>query len=711
LLLAGARAGRWDPLQVAQDPDAAGDAWIGGPFPADQRPVARAHLVWHQPVPVPGPTAGLLLDEWIEPLPGADRLRQATDIVPAASSPPESELTGVAFHYDRPDAKAPQTVLIAVPPDTSQGWTADGLVQVLLETLELAKLRAIDPDDIAPMRALLPAMRMSPTDGTGQTLTAAETPRPDNDPAGPFRLEPGYRTDSVEPGLAARIHDPLWQLTRQWQFGEFGGQDAGSPVLVRLRGTSAPIDAWRPAAPASPGDPPIPPPGWTLFDARHGPLDAPVEAEPIMVDMRTRAEGGVQLLRMLDDAGLLAGAGGALASLLLDKTDGDSPVGLLGGQVPDATAVAAAVDAGTLPPGLAPVTGPWRQWWAAAVADRGPDCFDPHRFEHGADFSSAGVVLTAPEYLGDGLDWFSVDLDLEAETAPQRPGYTFADEALPATVRFAGLPADRFWEMEDAQIDLSSADVSALDTGRLLLIAFATVYGNDWFLVPLEVPGSSLTRFDRIVVRDVFDRTHLIRRAGRDDPDWTMFTPHSPDPQHPAAGALLMLPAGTLQPGPVLEQVVLARDELANMAWAVQRSYTDGRGEPVDRREAWLRSAPEPAPSGMLPAYAVQTTVPDYWFPLVPEQIAPAVIQFRLTELIGPGLAARPDGRLIAEGLWVHEEEVPREGATVIRRPVLGRWFDGSWHRWIRREKSTGTGESSSGLAFDTVRPSEPWPS
>lgn len=746
LLLCGARTRRWDRLQVAQAPDADGDAWIGGPFPADRRPAARTHLVWHQPAPLAGPAAGLLLDEWTEPLPGADRLREAVGPAspdpappdpaapgtaapgtglagpgPAGSAPPESELTGVTFHYDRPDAKAPQTILIAVPPDTDRGWTANGLLQVLLETLELAKLRAIDPDDMALMRALLPAIRMSPEDGTGQELTAVETPRPGNDPAGPFRFEPGYRTDSVEPGLAARIHDPLWLLTRQWQFGEFGGQDAGSPALVRLRGTSAPIDAWRPAVPPAPDDPPGPVPRWIRFDARLGPLDAPVEAEPFVADERTRAEGGAHLLRMLDDAGLLAAADGALGPLLLGQTGGDSPangdspaddspVGLLGGRMPDAAAVAAAVDAGTLPAGLAPVTGPWRQWWAAAVADRGPDCFDPHRFEHGAAFSGAGVVLAAPEYLGDGLDWFSVDLDLDSEPAAQRPGYPFADEAIPSPVRFTGLPADRFWEMEDAQIDLAAADVSALDTGRLLLIAFATVYGNDWFLVPLEVPGSSLTLLDQLVVRDVFDRSHLVRRAGRDDTDWTMFTPHSPDPQHPAAGGLVMLPAGAGQPGAVLERVLLARDELANLAWAVQHSYTDGRGEPVDRREAWLRAAPEPAPAGPLPVYGVQTIVPDYWFPLVPVPVTPSVIRFKLAPLTGPGLTARPEGRLVAEGLWVHEEEVPRDGAAVIRRPVLARWFDGSWHRWIRREKSAGTGGSSSGLAFDTVRPSEPWP-
>jgi len=236
------------------------------------------------------------------------------------------------------------------------------------------------------------------------------------------------------------------------------------------------------------------------------------------------------------------------------------------------------------------------------------------------------------------------------------------------------------------------------------------VYGNDWYLVPLEVPGSSLTLLDRLVVRDVFDRTHLLGRAGRDDSAWTMFTLHSPEPDHPAAAGLLMLPTGRGQVGDQLEHVILARDELANLAWAVQHTYTDERGELVDRRDQWLRTAPAPIPAGDLPAYAVQTVVPDYWFPLTPEQVAPSIIQFRLTQLTGPGSLARPEGRLITDGLWVHEEEVPRDAVAVSRRPVLSRWFDGSWHRWTRREKTPGTGPSSSGLAFDTVRPTQPWP-
>ncbi|MBB5926761.1 hypothetical protein [Streptomyces echinatus] len=710
LLLAGTRAGRVERLRAAQTPDAGGEPWIGGAFPAGRRPQATAHLVWHAPADVPPGAAvtGLVLDEWTELLPGSDHLRPAADATPPAETVPETELTGVAFHFDRPDAKAPHSVLIAVPPDLERGWTSDGLVQVLRETMELARLRAVDVADLPLLDDLIPAIRIPQAGATGQALARVETHRGRTDPDGPFRLEPGHRTADVESGLAARVHDPLWLLTRQWQFGEFAAQDAGSPAVVRMTGSSAPIDAWRPAGTTE----------WVPYDPRTGPLDAQVEDEPVRVDERLRAEGGAALLRMCDDAGVLDAAVAALAAHRLPAGTSDaSLVGLLEGRVPDAASVAAALDAGSFhggpDPRLGEVTARWRRWWAEQLAERGPDTFDPHRFEHAAEVSTGGSVLRAEEYLGDGLDWYGLDVhpDPEIQAAPPGPRHVFTDEGLPSTVRYGGLPADRFWEMEDARVDLGSADVSTLDTGRLLLISFATVYGNDWFLVPLEVPTASLTVLDTLLVRDVFGRYHLVGRAGRDDPSWSLFTLHGPDPDQPVASGLLMLPTERGQTGEPLEQVLLARDELANLAWAVQHRYTDGRGVLTDRRDQWARVAPpEPVGTRQLPAFGVQTVVPDYWFPLVPEAVRPGMIRFRLSELTGPGLDSRPEGRLVARGQWVHEEEVPREGVTVTRRPVLARWYDGSWHSWVRRQKAPGSGESSSGLAFDTVRPTEPWP-
>jgi hypothetical protein len=378
-----------------------------------------------------------------------------------------------------------------------------------------------------------------------------------------------------------------------------------------MTGSSAPIDAWRPGGTAD----------WVPYDPRLGPLDGPIEDEPVQDDERLRAEGGAALLRMCDDAGVLTAALPVLAPHRPGPGEPDtSLVGLLDGRLPDAASVAAALDAGTLDtgaaPGLADVTARWRRWWAAQLAERGPDCFDRHRCEYAAELSTGGTVLRAEEYLGDGLDWYSLDVhpDPDAEAAPAGESHSFTEEGLPGTVRYGGLPADRFWEMEDARVDLGATDVSTLDTGRLLLVSFATVYGNDWFLVPLEVPTASLTVLDPLLVRDVFGRQHLVDRAGRDDPSWSMFTLSSPDPDLPAASGLLVLPTERGQQGQPLERVVLARDELANLAWAVQHHYTDGRGEPVDRR-APRRSRTRPANCPRTPCRPSYRTTGSRWSP------------------------------------------------------------------------------------------------
>ena len=54
------------------------------------------------------------------------------------------------------------------------------------------------------------------------------------------RIEP-QTSGSTDTGYAARVHDPLWLLARQWQVGEFQGEDAGTPIVARWRGRVAPL--------------------------------------------------------------------------------------------------------------------------------------------------------------------------------------------------------------------------------------------------------------------------------------------------------------------------------------------------------------------------------------------------------------------------------------------------------------------------------------
>ena len=49
------------------------------------------------------------------------------------------------------------------------------------------------------------------------------------------RLEPQTRNAALTTSVQGRIHDPFWLLARQWQVGEFQGEDSGTPIMARLR--------------------------------------------------------------------------------------------------------------------------------------------------------------------------------------------------------------------------------------------------------------------------------------------------------------------------------------------------------------------------------------------------------------------------------------------------------------------------------------------
>jgi len=118
--------------QVAQLPTVAGDVWLGGPTPAAAGRAGRLSLVIFGAgdLAAAGAGASLFLDEW-------------TEIIPSTS-----ETTGLAIHYDQPDATPPQCLLLAVPPARRGRWRFGDLVQTLHETFELAKNRTVELDDL-----------------------------------------------------------------------------------------------------------------------------------------------------------------------------------------------------------------------------------------------------------------------------------------------------------------------------------------------------------------------------------------------------------------------------------------------------------------------------------------------------------------------------------------------------------------------------------
>ena len=96
----------------------------------------------------------LLLDEW-------------TEIIPSTTV-----TTAIAAHYDRPGTQPPQTMLLVAPPAQTGTWSWDDLVAAVGETLDLVRIRAVEPGHVegTPWAQLLPATVL-PAPARAVTLT------------------------------------------------------------------------------------------------------------------------------------------------------------------------------------------------------------------------------------------------------------------------------------------------------------------------------------------------------------------------------------------------------------------------------------------------------------------------------------------------------------------------------------------------------------
>src|SRR5215213_8688203 len=106
-----------------------------------------------------------------------------------------------------------------------------------------------------------------------------------------MRLEPRIRESGMSAGLQARVYDPLWLLARQWQVGEFQGEDNGSPAAARWRGEASPLTRYHAGTLSGPVE-------GQRFDAATMPLEPLVERERVRP-----ARGGVERLRFAAEAG------------------------------------------------------------------------------------------------------------------------------------------------------------------------------------------------------------------------------------------------------------------------------------------------------------------------------------------------------------------------------------------------------------------------
>jgi hypothetical protein len=343
------------------------------------------------------------------------------------------------------------------------------------------------------------------------------------------------------------------------------------------------------------------------------------------------------------------------------------------------------------------------------------------------------MTFSATEIDGP-IEWSSFDLNTQASltTTADQCIKSLVEATVPAPVSFAGAPAPRFWEMEDARVAYGLVPVGPTDLAHLIMIEYASAYGNDWFVVPLTLPVGSVTRVDSLVVTDTFGVRSLVRPIG--DPAlppayfslWQSAYRNPPPPNSAGVKVVMnrfFLPptlSRTIDAAP-LEDVLFMRDETANLAWAIERTVENPIEQAAQRYEAPDSAPLQPSSDTMgtdLPRYRLSSEVPPNWIPLLPVQLPnpsqPHGTAGQVLSRLKRGAVLQPDGtkrvhgalgRILNAGtqLLLYDEEVPREGLHITLQRRMARWSDGSTWLWTSFRNQVGTGEGSSGLKFDQV--------
>lgn len=587
------------------------------------------------------------------------------------------------------------------------------------------------------------------------------------------RLEGRPRRADFDRALKAEVRDALWMLTKQWQIGEFFADDAGSPIFAKALMRTSPVTKYQAVG------------GGAEDFQPNIPMEAKVEQRIVewqwngqKMHLDLRAQLGRQWRKLLDASGLIG-----YPSKYRDKypiqlpardSNSDYIYAHRRGWQQYAALAGRSIDGGDLylyltsdpthhasdgitllAPGdqatLDALGVEFQKWFAAQYyqpeAEKAwkPEYLE-YQFACSAPQAGREVVLAGEEYTQGHLDWYSFDRAQSADglggtTNPSAPKEQLTvNPFIPTPVTFEGMPDPRWWALEDRKTDFGGVTPATTDLAQLLLMEFGLVYANDWFLVPFRIPAGTLARVEGLAVTNNFGERFWIIAAGTGTEDnwhrWAMFQISSESVLGKLVDTSLLIPPATSNTldGDELEEIELARDEVANMAWAIERTVPSvtgaGRSGKDEARETLqyqqqlvAAGSPSPAAYRAAIAYLAMTSVPENWIPFMPVHVPGSVreIQLQRSRMLriiegGPEPPPKvpPRTTLMREGLdvapphlkqayFLHEEEVPRAGVRVTESFRRTRWTKGEAYVWLAVRKESGRGERASGLAFDAI--------
>lgn len=480
------------------------------------------------------------------------------------------------------------------------------------------------------------------------------------------RLESRPRRKEFKNALKAEIHDATWMLGRQWQMGEFEGNDTGSGILAHASMGYFDIDGVGPQGQAinpynkeAPLEAIVEPifPRWSIrerllignkwmyflrkklsttdftaykrFFLTHDLAiqkktlaTAPSESEIISSFQAASKPGLNDLIDCYTAAGI--SLDGAQIYQLLTDPYWENKLNTLFGALAG-TALVSGMDTAR----LAFLEWLQKQYHIPVQTEFWNKESLEYRFStEWQTKTSEKALLDSHTYQNKSLDWYSLkQVNDRTESVEE---YDKTIQIILSKSRFPGMPNSRWWEMENGSVNFCEVNADTTDIAKILATQFALVYQDDWFVIPFKVPVGSYSSVKGILVTDVFGVTTFISDytvSGYDEngffqsaDDWKKWQwMRIKGTYSGTAGSQIILPvAHKKQQSDPIEEVVFMRDEMADVVWAIEKIIPDELGKGMDGfrfsnvfREKMRQFRPTPSGGSGTPV-SLGTALPKY---------------------------------------------------------------------------------------------------
>jgi hypothetical protein len=462
------------------------------------------------------------------------------------------------------------------------------------------------------------------------------------------KLEARPRQTDFNRVLRTEVRDALWMLARQFQMGEFKGNDTGSGIITKALMEYSSIYAYSRKDDITHVKP---------YDLKQMPLEPMVENVAYNFSTKERVKMGqvwrreIKKLFSSSSAAAIFTSVAANAFFVIDTAEpnaGSSAVdkvakSLYFSQHKTASFIKTAaltnqtLDGGglfskskTLNPyndfatllgssftglGISSTTfnaacdnyAKWvKKMYSLDTQSNNGELWNKEKLEYELDLYSDDMKrLTSDNAHNGSLDWFSFENNSTAgvsfPTVTTTPAQPVLKEMLMTDNRFAGMPSSRWWEFENGKVNFGKLEGDTTDMAKIMLAQFALVYQDDWFVIPYRIPVGSYSKIHGLVVTDVFGvKTYIANHTEEYDgnnfvyvndtwKDWSWMDVSEKTNVvnfSKPAGRMLLLPTlAAKQESAPIESVTFARDEISNLVWAIEKIVPDYLGRGADAQQ------------------------------------------------------------------------------------------------------------------------------